>query len=127
MVAYIRHQPRCKHCLMHDNSYLFAAWYDISQAQADRLADSTSPTTRPKCHSHCSTRGANRSMRVRPAGSDGYEDGYIDLESMEITLVRIDPSAPRGHTREAHDLTQPEAWRALEQHSLPTRAVTAHG
>ena len=117
VVAYIHHQPRCRHCLQHDNSYLFPAWYDISQEQADRLADlylAHYPEDGPQPLFYA---WGNRSMRVRPAGSDGHEDGYIDLDTMEATLVYIEPAAPRGHTRRTIDLTRPEAWRALVEHS----------
>ena len=38
MAEYILHQPRCRYCLQHDNSYLFSAWYDMSSRNAERIA-----------------------------------------------------------------------------------------
>lgn len=37
MVRWMRHVPHCAGCIQHDNSYLFPAWYDISDEQMERL------------------------------------------------------------------------------------------
>ena len=41
MTEFIMHQPHCRTCLSHDNSYsyLFPAWYDLSRDTAARIAD----------------------------------------------------------------------------------------
>ena len=38
-VEWLRHQPYCKQCLAHDNSYLFPAWYSISREDIDKFVE----------------------------------------------------------------------------------------
>ena len=92
VIDYLKHQPFCKVCLAHDNSYLFRAYYDISRWQVENLVsayDAYYPEhlTQPIFHPWDNGRMWMRMQNTPDILYKGEDEGEIKLESLEVEFT----------------------------------------
>ena len=140
MAAFIRHQPRCRNCLEHGNSYLFPAWYDISQAQADRVADlynAYGDTTRRTGFHANGDHWLVIALATAPnAAGDEYVHGDLNLDTMEAEFHWMteaphpDELTPSGEYRfetDKFDLSTARGWVQLNDYHRPDAPMPLTG
>ena len=84
MTEFIMHQPHCRTCLEHDNSYLFPAWYDLSREDAARIADlyvDNYPASIRQPFFHVNY-DSSMTIRLRTHDIGNHGDGDLDLNTL---------------------------------------------
>ena len=122
-LRWLRHQPHCRSCLAHDNSYLFPAWYDLSRESVERLARVYEENYPDRTEQPLFFANGDRAMTIRlPRTHDVHNesDGDIDMETLraEFNICTHWPEerTPLDQSRwETHefDLSTPEGWAAM--------------
>ena len=125
VLQFMLHQPHCRRCLAHDNSYAFPAWYDIPRPLVDKLAAMyaahfPSDVAQPFFHPFGDRHYMMRLHTVPDIGND--MDIQIDLDTLQAEFYWIE-SDDEDEDHEFHcDLSQESGWNAmLEKFPQPNR------
>ena len=126
-LRWLRHQPHCRRCLAHDNSYLFPAWYDLSRKSVERLASMYEQNYPEELQQPLFFANGDREMSIRlPRTHDVHQDsdGEINMDTLEVqfsvcTRWPEDQNLKRGEKPEWEkynfNLSAPQGWEQMLQ------------
>ena len=103
IVENLVHQVHCATCLQHDNSYLFAAWYDISEEDVMHLVDLYIANYPDDLQQPIFFAWDDKGIRMRlPKTHDvtNENDGMISLEDMKVKFYTCLGHPPLGEDDE---------------------------
>ena len=119
-IEWLLHQPHCKGCLQHNNSYLFAAWYDISKADVENVAELLRKYYPANLQQPIFFAGHDGLLDMRlPKYWDDTEDTICDLD---LATMKLDCSLIRRKENDddpffmysmEFDLSRESGWNGL--------------
>ena len=125
-LRWLLHLPHCLHCLAHNNSYAFPAWYDLPKDRVENISKLFQSNYPAELQQPLFFAQDDRQLELRlpwVPGETGHNGGDLDIDSLTLKFcLCLDWPTEEEHMgwginsewlEMQFDLSEPDGWQEM--------------